>query len=152
MLVIGVGSLLRGDDAIGWRVVEEIERRAIPGMEVRTVTQLVPELVDLMATAPLVVFVDADAGVARPELRPVLPAVEGPLTHHATPESLCRLLTTIGWVCPPVYVLGMPAHSFELGADPLPECLSHVDAAIGVLEKVARFHLHFPLPGTAEPG
>jgi hydrogenase maturation protease len=151
VLVIGVGSLLRGDDAIGWHVVEEIERRALPGLQTRTVTQLVPELVEVIADASVVVFVDADVDVGRPELRPVVPAGDGPLTHHGTPESLCWLASKVGYDCPPVYVLGMPASSFEMGAEPLPECLGHIDTAIGVLGEVARFHPDFPLPGHPEP-
>ena len=150
-LVVGVGSLLRGDDAIGRLVAEEIERRAHAGVTTRTVTQLVPELVDEMSRASTVVFVDADVAADGPTIRAVEPSSHGPLTHHGTPESLCTLAHVAGMSCPPAYVVGMPAERFDVGHDPSEECLGHIDAAIDIIWDTLRGRSPFPLPGAAEP-
>lgn len=148
-LVVGVGSLLRGDDAIGWRVAEAVERKTLAGVTVRTVTQLVPELTDDICVASVVVFVDADVQADRPTVRGVDASEDGALTHHATPESLCRLCDVVGMARPPAYLIGMPAREFELGAEPTAFCLSHVDRAVGAIGEIARSEFEFPLPGTA---
>jgi Ni,Fe-hydrogenase maturation factor len=59
VLVIGVGNDLRGDDGAGRAVVEQVTRAAVPGVRAIWSQQLVPELVEPLATARLIVFVDA---------------------------------------------------------------------------------------------
>ena len=44
VLVIGVGSELRRDDAVGRRVVERLETDGLGAVEVRSLHQLTPEL------------------------------------------------------------------------------------------------------------
>ncbi len=58
-LVIGVGSDLRRDDAVGRHVAEVIEAMALDHVSVLVTTQLVPELVEPISAADRVVFVDA---------------------------------------------------------------------------------------------
>ena len=59
ILVIGYGNELRGDDGIGPRVAEAVAARNHPGVRVRIVCQLVPELAAELAEARTVIFVDA---------------------------------------------------------------------------------------------
>lgn len=84
LLVIGYGNPLRGDDGFGYRAAERI-----PGAI--AVHQLTPELVEPIARADRVVFLDATAEGAPGEIRrrAVHPAAaESGFTHHATPEAL----------------------------------------------------------------
>jgi hydrogenase maturation protease len=58
-LVIGYGNELRGDDGIGPYLARAVAERGWPGVRALAVHQLVPELVETIATANVVVFVDA---------------------------------------------------------------------------------------------
>ena len=57
MLVIAYGNPLRQDDGAGWAVAAALS--TCPGVEVLSVQQLMPELVEVLTRVPTVVFVDA---------------------------------------------------------------------------------------------
>ena len=114
-LVVGYGSPLRRDDAVGRVVAEEIERLALHGVEVRVLTQLVPEVVEAMEGRDRVVFVDAtveasQVGVARIEGRR-----SSTSSHHAAPEALLALMSDIGMHAPETYLVSVPAVDVSLG-------------------------------------
>ena len=84
MLIIGFGNPLRGDDAFGLRAAERIG-------DAIAVHQLTPELMDPIARATRVLFLDATSEGIPGEIRrrPVEPSrLAGAFTHHATPEAL----------------------------------------------------------------
>jgi hydrogenase maturation protease len=59
-VIIGIGSLLRGDDAIGIRVAEAIEREAIPpDVKVVTTTAAGLALLDLLTGYERALIIDA---------------------------------------------------------------------------------------------
>jgi hydrogenase maturation protease len=59
-IVIGIGSLLRGDDAIGIRVTEAIEREALPpDVKVVTTTAAGLALLDLLTGYDRALIIDA---------------------------------------------------------------------------------------------
>ncbi len=59
-VVIGIGSLLRGDDAVGIRVAEAIEREALPpDVKVETTTAAGLTLLDLMTGYDRALIIDA---------------------------------------------------------------------------------------------
>ncbi|MFM7313194.1 MAG: hypothetical protein ACKO0M_08520 [Cyanobium sp.] len=57
-LVIGIGNRLRGDDGVGFWLAERAEGLQLP-VKVKAVHQLTPELVDDLAGAARVLFIDA---------------------------------------------------------------------------------------------
>lgn len=57
-LIIGWGNSLRGDDGIGLKVAELLERRLIQA-DIRCSLQLLPEMCEEISRARQVVFVDA---------------------------------------------------------------------------------------------
>ncbi|RLE31149.1 hypothetical protein DRJ54_01095, partial [Candidatus Acetothermia bacterium] len=59
-LVVGFGHPLRRDDGVGLWVAQRLSD--LPGVEVIAAQALAPELVPKIATADLVVFVDARMG------------------------------------------------------------------------------------------
>lgn len=141
LLVVGCGNELRGDDGAGRAVADRIGALSLPGVTVRSVIQLVPELVTDMATADRVVFVDADQGASSLAIQSIGighdsgdsggPDRSGSLTHHTSPEALLELAAAIGLRVPPqVEQLSIPAIGFDLGTS-----LSAVTAA-GVEEAV----------------
>lgn len=115
VLVIGVGSDLRRDDAAGRHVAEAVGARSLPGVEVVTCTQLVPELALPIARAAHVVFVDASLGADEVTVRTVTPA-EGPTgSHHGTPEDLLGMLGALGFRSPTATLVEVPVADLALG-------------------------------------
>jgi hydrogenase maturation protease len=106
VLIIGYGNPLRGDDGVGWRVVEEIERQKAEGqngvtrsslfnlqsIEAVACHQLMPELADTISQVERVVFVDAavgePAGAIGVQTVVAKPAQPGAFTHHVDPAGL----------------------------------------------------------------
>ena len=133
VLVVGVGSELRSDDAVGRRVAESIaERRPPERLEVRSVHQLTPELADAMTDRQLVIVVDASVGVRTLVVAEVEPIpVAAALTHHLDVAALVRLAGQLGR--PPARVVTLAVPAFDLG---LGTTLS-VPAAAGVRAAVA---------------
>ena len=64
-LVIGYGNTLRGDDGVGPRVAEAIEKLNLPGVRTLICQQLSPEYADPVSRAHTVVFVDAAVDAPR---------------------------------------------------------------------------------------
>ena len=59
-LVVGYGNTLRGDDGVGPRVVEAIEKLNLPDVRVLVSQQLSPEHAESVSQAQTVIFVDAE--------------------------------------------------------------------------------------------
>ncbi len=140
-LVVGLVNPLRGDDAAGWAVVEQLATRVDESaVDLRTVHQLLPELADPVSRARRAVFVDAAVGEhpGAVEVREVAPALpEGIFSHHMSPASLLALARALYGAAPAAFVVTITAQQFELegplaGAvrDALPKA---VDAILALL-------------------
>ncbi|HEX2864151.1 MAG TPA: hydrogenase maturation protease, partial [Deinococcales bacterium] len=68
-LVIGVGSTLRGDDGVAAAVLQALEGRVPPGVELMARHQLAPEVAADLEGVSLLVAVDADLTLAPGEVR-----------------------------------------------------------------------------------
>lgn len=133
LLVIGFGSDLRGDDAAGRRVAETVEALGLPGVAVRSVHQLVPELAADLAGCRRAVFVDAAVDCVSVEVRSVAPASgDGALTHRFDPPALLALAATLGDVPEEAVVVTVPARDLGLGEELSPA------ASAGLREAVRR--------------
>lgn len=93
VLVIGFGSLIRGDDAAGPLAAERLVDRLPNGAaEVLVRHVLTPDLVEPISRASLVVFLDAttDRPAGRVDERPVTAADDGSLAlvHQLEPADL----------------------------------------------------------------
>ena len=115
VLVVGYGSELHHDDAVGRRVAETIERHGLAGVTVLTSTQLVPELAEPIAAADRVVFVDASVEVDEVVVRRLPVRIERVDSHHATPAHLLGLVRSLGHQCPPAFLVEVPAFDLSLG-------------------------------------
>ena len=58
-LVIGYGNTLRTDDAVGPRAADVVRSWSLPGVTALAITQLTPELAELLSAVRLAIFVDA---------------------------------------------------------------------------------------------
>jgi hydrogenase maturation protease len=118
VLVVGVGSDLRSDDAAGRWVAEIVARAELPGVEVRSVHQLTPELAAAFAHRRLVVVVDASVEVRRLTVALVEPAAAaGSMSHHFDVRSLIALSDVLGQPPDEVVTVAIPAHELGLGTE-----------------------------------
>lgn len=152
ILVIGYGSTLRTDDAIGHVVAQALDER-YSALDVRIITtaQLMPELTAPISRADHVIFVDASADLPAGQVR-VEPVVAGDnraaLTHHVSPESLLRSAGTLFGRRPSAQMFSIGAESFELGLSLSPALRAHVPEVVARAESVVDAALH-ALGGTA---
>jgi hydrogenase maturation protease len=134
VLVVGYGNALRGDDAVGIRVAEILaEERRLPGARIDARHQLTPELAEDIASARLVVLVDARENDAPGDVvvelvtgrrRP--PNMAG--SHAVDAHLLAELAMRLYGHAPPVVVVSVGAERFELGADLSPSVASKLAA------------------------
>jgi hydrogenase maturation protease len=121
VLVVGYGSPLRRDDAVGWHVATSLAADPrLADARVLSVHQLLPELALDVSEAELVVLVDARAGVPPGSItveRPAPSDVEsGRWTHHLTPAALIALARDLGGGgSPEVVVVGVGVATTEPG-------------------------------------
>jgi hydrogenase maturation protease len=119
-LVIGIGNPLRGDDGVGWRLLEELEAaEPIDGVRLRRVQQLTPELAAELSEVRRALFVDAwlaPAG-AEPLLRPVdgTGAGEGIDSHRLEPLTVLALAQHLFGSRPAAWQLLVPSACFDHG-------------------------------------
>jgi hydrogenase maturation protease len=140
VLVVGVGSLLRTDDAVGRVVAERLEALHLDGVEVASVHQLTPELAPGFAGRRLVVIVDAavDVRVDVVSVSPIEIDASGELmTHHLGPGGLLSFAAKLGWrperavaVRIPVRELGMGTELSAQGAALVEQALIEVQALV----------------------
>jgi hydrogenase maturation protease len=117
-LVIGTGNPLRGDDGLGWHVVQQL-RGTLPVRSVELIVchQLTPELAETIADASRVVFVDAAIGEKAGAIQvravsPVLGACEA-FSHHLDPEALMRYAQRLYGSVPEAFVVSVGGESFD---------------------------------------
>ena len=139
MLIVGIGSRLRRDDAVGRLVADAVAELDLPGVEVRSVHQLVPELAATMVGRRRVVFVDATVSDIEVTERAV-PAgtVDGPMTHHLDPAALVGLAGMLGDAPAEVLVVSVPAADLRIGTELSPTSADAVREAVGRLVAIWR--------------
>lgn len=113
-LVVAVGNTLRGDDGVAHRVADLLG--AHPGVEVRRVHQLTPELAEEMARATTVVFVDADVQASAACLERLTATPQSaPITHTMTPNAVVMLATRLYEFQGEAFLCHVPAQDFTAG-------------------------------------
>ena len=138
-LVIGYGNPLRGDDGAGYVAAELLRARLMnPAVEIVSEQQLLPEMMEGIAAAKLVIFIDASvSGRAgkfhRIPLRPA-PAC-GRFTHHATPEALLAGAQALYGHTPEAVHYLIPGRFFEPGQEMTPSVRRAVNDLVETLEK-----------------
>jgi hydrogenase maturation protease len=121
-LVIGVGNTLRRDDGLGPWLAERVASWELPGVVVRSVHQLTPELALDIAAVDAVLFLDASIGQEHGLRR--IAAMAGESGSHAhTPHTLLALLGRLDMHCPPAWLATAPAADLEFGEGLSPTAL-----------------------------
>jgi hydrogenase maturation protease len=136
-LVIGYGNALRGDDGAGYIAAELLrERIEDPNVEVLSLHQLTPELMEPVSRARHVVFIDASVvGRAgkfnRVPLRPA-PACSR-FTHQVGPETLLAGAQSLYGRTPQATLYTIPGRNFEVGQELTPSVRRAVEALVAEL-------------------
>jgi len=116
VLVVGVGSLLRTDDAVGRAVADRLEALRLQDVEVASVHQLTPELAPDLAGRRLVVIVDAAVDVDTVSVRPIELDGSGELmTHHLGPAGLLSFAADLGWRPERAVAVRIPVRDLRVG-------------------------------------
>ena len=116
-LVVGYGNELRRDDGAGRWVADRIEALELPGVAVRSMSQLTPELALEVAGRDLVIFVDADVDATDLTVRDIKPDPAGgkTMTHHGDPATLLAMVPAVGEPPRQAQVVSIPASDLEMG-------------------------------------
>jgi hydrogenase maturation protease len=131
VLVIGVGNDLRRDDAAGRVVASRVEAMAIPGTNVLSVSQLVPEMVEQLVAVDRVVVVDAAIDVDDVTTRRVKPSdTTSAMSHHGDPASMLAMAELIGGPVPETFVVSIPAGDLGLGEGMTDRTVLAVETAV----------------------
>jgi hydrogenase maturation protease len=119
LLVLGYGNTLRSDDGVGPKVAETVAALKLPGVEAMSYSLLTPELSEPVASASLVVFVDAALDASSDvELRPLEPAASSQLmAHAANPPTLLALARDLFGHAPEAWCLAIPVENIGIGED-----------------------------------
>ena len=139
VLVVGYGNELRGDDAVGPRVVELLAAGGhLPGARIESRHQLTPELAEDIAAARLVVLVDAVRDGAPGNVCVSEIVARGqPLGSHAIdPAVLVDLASRVYGRTPPVVLVSVSAEQFEPGAALSPAVASTLPLVVGTVVAV----------------
>ena len=139
LLVVGYGNDLRSDDRAGRVVAEAIDEMGLDGVEVRSQSQLTPELALEVAGRARVVFVDANVDVTEMTRFVVEagPPAGGPMTHHGDPASLLALVRNVGEQPGEAIVLSIPASNLEMGFELSEATAAGVDQAIAEIVELS---------------
>jgi hydrogenase maturation protease len=150
-LVIGYGSLLHSDDAVGQKVADAVADWHVPDVITVATTQLTPELAELISQAGEVFFVDAAIKPIKPHkphrcfglirLQPAHDAYELG-QHFGDPRILLALAQVLYGRSPRAWLITIPGQNFDLGEtlSPQTECgmaqtLDHIRTRIGCMER-----------------
>jgi hydrogenase maturation protease len=122
VLIVGYGNPLRGDDGFGWHAAERLrETLQDPEIEILTVQQLTPELMEPVSRAGKVIFLDAAATgePGRLLVTPVEPAASltAAFTHFATPGGLLAGARALYGAAPGAVLVSVAGADFGLGGE-----------------------------------
>ncbi len=139
-LVIGYGNTLRGDDGVGPRVAEAIEKLNLPGVRTLICQQLSPECADPISQAHTVVFVDAAVDAPRDvRLRKLEPSESSQLIAHAAdPRTLLALARDVFGHAPRAWWLTIPAVKLDFSETLTPEAQRGLAEAVQKIQEICR--------------
>jgi len=162
ILVIGYGNTLRGDDGVGPRVAEAIEKLSLPGVRTLVCQQLSPEHAEPISRTGRVVFVDAELvasytlQVAGSEsstcnhqpstfnyrevrLRRLEPGESSQImTHAADPRTMLALARDVFGHCPEAWWLTIPAVKLDFSENLTPEAQRGFEEAVKKIQELCR--------------
>ena len=132
-LLIGIGNGSRGDDALGWLFLNEIEEKDPGRFDLEYRYQLQVEDADLISKYERVLFVDATEehlpdGFIIKKCEPANSYYFS--SHLQSPEAVLYLSRTLYPQTPEAFVIPIKGHKWELGEPLSPEASEHLEKAL----------------------
>jgi hydrogenase maturation protease len=152
-LVIGYGSPIRGDDAIGPLAADALAAGPLPpGLRVLSRHVLTAELVEDLAAVERVIFLDAEVQGQPGEVRVRQLAPDAhamsTMAHFLDPRELLAWCETLYRRAPQAWLVSAAAHSFDYACYQLsPAATAAVPAMLGEVRRL----LATPLPRSGQP-
>jgi hydrogenase maturation protease len=121
VLILGYGNPLRGDDALGPQVAEELAVRLgdDPRVTLQTVHQLTLDLAETLANFSLVLLIDAREAEPVGEIftQKIQPSqnLPQPFSHYLVPAELLGVCQILYGALPEMILTGVNATNFEVG-------------------------------------
>ena len=139
-LVIGYGNDLRSDDGAGRVVADRIDALELPGVTVRSQSQLTPELALEIAGKDTVIFVDASVEVVKTTVTPVESryVATSSTTHFADPGTLLGMTATVGTIPRKAFLISIPVADLSLGMELSPVSELGVTRAVDLATHLIR--------------
>ncbi len=144
ILIIGYGNTLRSDDGIGQKVAEEVEKWGDPRVRSLYLHQLTPELVLEMATAKMVIFVDAiqmTDQIREIEFKTITVNEDNNNSNHSSnPQYLLNLTQQLYNKKPVVFWLLIPVINFDFGENFSPIALKGLEIALTKIKLLSQIN------------
>lgn len=140
ILIIGYGNTLRGDDGVGPRVAEAVEKLQLPNVRTLICQQLSPEHADPISRAETVIFVDAAVDAPKEmQLRPLEPGETSQLMAHAAdPRTMLALARDVFGHAPKAWWLTIPAVNLKFSEKLSPEAQRGCDEVVKQIQILCR--------------
>lgn len=153
-IVIGYGNIDRGDDGAAYEVINSLRERLGKkllsdddtgleelGEEIDSIflSQLMPEIMDVIINYDRIIFVDAHVGANKNNLEctPVMPEyVSSTFTHHMTPASLLAFLQVLYDHIPAGYIVSLRGYDFDFKRALSPDTQILIHAAVEEILKL----------------
>ncbi len=117
-LIVGYGNDLRGDDAAGLLVTDEIATWNLQNVRLLSIHQLTPELAEILANVDVAIFVDAYPANKEQDVQvcPIeLAHTNVTMGHSSNPSYLLTLTQAVYGCSPQAWWVIVPGVNFELG-------------------------------------
>ena len=138
-LVVGYGNTLRGDDGVGPRVAEAVEKLNLPGVRTLVCALLTPELAEPISRAEKVIFVDAAVDAPNEvQWRKLEPNETSQLMAHAAdPRTMLALARDVFGRAPEAWWLTIPAMNLDFSEELSPETEAGYHEAVNRIKSEA---------------
>lgn len=155
-IVIGYGNIDRADDGVAYEVINILRQRlgqkildeGDTGLEELGsendsifLSQLMPEIMEVLIGYDQVIFVDAHVGADTNDLKcePVVPEyISATFTHHIAPASLLAFLQVLYNRNPASYIVSLRGYDFDFKRTLSPSMRILVPAAVEEIIKLLK--------------
>jgi hydrogenase maturation protease len=149
-LVVGYGNSLYADDGFGIAVAEHLRASLGERADVQVITtmQLLPELIDHLATAESVIFVDTSTATDPEHVetsgqltlieiddldRDLLSSAKGPFSHQCSPKELVDATQALYGKKIPAWLCTICGEHLELGQEMCEFVANTIPQAVGAI-------------------
>jgi hydrogenase maturation protease len=136
ILIIGYGNELRGDDGLGRAVAHAVRSARRPGVRVRELFQLTPELAAELAEVRLAIFVDA-AMAQDPPVRIArldAPESESMDSHVTDPAALLAMARAVFGRAPSAWLVTVAGTDFSMSERLSPTAACNLEIAVAAVQ------------------